>query len=388
MDDRNPGPQQDLGEATTATPAARGRRRRGSLSMRAAAATVVAGGLAAGSYGVASAASSHGAATESAGQALATASGPATPSKPAPGQPRLGGPGGFGQFGSGGGLGPGSGFGRGGCLGQGGTVRFVSPTAITVDSLFGRAITVKTNSSTVYREGGKKVARSAVVVGEQVMFLPAGRPGGTSPSSSKLVKLVEIVQPHVSGKVVSLKGSQVVVSEQDGLNVTVNTSSSTTYEEAGQPASASDLQVGTVVSVTGTLSSDHDQIDATTVQVVLPSVAGRVTGVSGTTITITSFDGTAETLTTDSSTVFRNSSGTTTIASVAKGDLVEAFGTPGTDSSFAALTVYVGSDVSFGPDGPSAPGGFGGHGGYARAPGWGSWSGATATAGGGRPATD
>jgi hypothetical protein len=178
------------------------------------------------------------------------------------------------------------------------------------------------------------------------------------------------------------------------LNVTVNTSSSTTYEEAGQPASASDVQVGTVISVTGTLSSDHDQIDATTIQVVLPSVAGRVTGVSGTTITIKSFDGTAETLTTDSSTVFRKSSGTTTIAAVAKGDFVEAFGTPGTGSSFAALTVYIGSDASFGPGGSGAPGGFGGHGGFGglggfgRAPGWDSRSGAAATTGGGRPATD
>ena len=77
----------------------------------------------------------------------------------------------------------------------------------------------------------------------------------------------------------------------------------------------------TVVSVTGTLSSDHDQIDATTVQILLPSISGRVTGVSGTTISITTFDGTAKNLTTDSSTVFRDESGTTTIAAVAKGDL-------------------------------------------------------------------
>jgi len=212
-------------------------------------------------------ASSPSATTRSARQALATAS---SPSKSAPGHPRLGGPAGLGE-----------GFGLGGSFGQGGTVTQVTPTTITVDSLFGNALTVTTDSSTVYNESGKKVARSAVAVGEQVVFLPAGRPATSSSSGSPLVTLVEIVQPHVSGKVVKADGSQLVVSQQDGLNVTVNTSASTTYDEAGQPASASDVQVGTVVSVTGTLSSDHDQIDATTVEIVLPSIAGRVTGVSG-----------------------------------------------------------------------------------------------------------
>ena len=87
-------------------------------------------------------------------------------------------------------------------------------------------------------------------------------------------------------------GSQLVVSQQDGLNVTVDTSTSTAYDEAGQAASASEVQVGTVVSVTGTLSSDHDQIDATTIEIVLPSVTGRVTGVSGAAFTIAILGGT------------------------------------------------------------------------------------------------
>jgi hypothetical protein len=138
----------------------------------------------------------------------------------------------------------------------------------------------------------------------------------------------------------------------------VNTSTSTTYAEAGQSVPATDVGVGTVVSVTGTVSSDHDQIDATTIEIVLPTVAGRVTGVSGTTITITGFDGTVETVTTDSATVFRNQSGATTIASVAKGDLLQASGTPGSGNTFAAVTVFVGSGT------PSAPGVFAGPGGF------------------------
>jgi len=371
MSDLNPLPQQDCGEPTVAAQAAPDRRRRDSLGVRAAAATVIAGALAAGGYGVASAASSHSATSQSASQALAVAS---SPSKSAPSRPRPGGPAGLGL---GGRFGFGAGFGLGGAFGQGGTVTQVTPTSITVDSLFGSALTVTTDSSTTYSEGGKKVERSAVAVGEQVVFRPAGRPSTSSTSGSQLVTLVEIVLPHVSGKVVSVNGSQLVVSQQDGLNVTVNTSTSTTYDEVGQSVPASEVQVGTVVSVTGTLSSGHDQIDATTVEIVLPSVAGRVTGVSGTTITITSFDGTVETVTTDSSTVFRDQSGTTTIASVAKGDLVEASGTPGAGDTFAAVTVYVGSGTPSAPGVFGGPGGFGGHGGFGGGPvpGGGSWNG-------------
>ena len=205
---------------------------------------------------------------------------------------------------------------------------------------------------------------------------------------SQPVTLVEIVPPQVLGKIVSVNGSQLVVSQQDGLNVTVNTSAQTTYGEVGQTASASEVQVGTVVSVTGSLSADHDQIDASTVEILLPSVSGRVTGVSGTTISITTFDGTAETVTTDSSTVFRDGSGTTTIASVAKGDLVQVSGEPGTGNSFAAVAVNLGASVSSGPGGfPSrGRGGFGGRGGLPGMAGRGSWNGTAPGTGTGKGA--
>jgi hypothetical protein len=154
-----------------------------------------------------------------------------------------------------------------------------------------------------------------------------------------------------------VNGSQVVVAQQDGLYVTVNTSSLTTYQENGQSVPASEVQAGRVVSVSGTVSSDHTQIDATTIEIVLPSVAGRVTAVSGTTITITGLSGTAETVTTVSSTVFRNQSRTTTIASVTKGDFVQAFGAPSSDDSFAAVSVYIGASTSVGPFLPGGTGG-------------------------------
>ena len=175
-----------------------------------------------------------------------------------------------------------------------------------------------------------------------------------------VVNAVEIVLPHVEGKVVSINGSRVVVEQADGLYVTVNTLPSTTYDEAGQSAPSSDLQAGSVVSVTGTLTADHEQIDASTVEIVLASVSGRVTGVSGTTITISGFAGTTETLTTDSGTGFRDRAGKTTIAAVTKGDFVQAVGTPGSGNSFAAKAVYIGPAVPSPVGGVGPVGGLGG----------------------------
>ena len=262
-----------------------------------------------------------------------------------------------------GGLGPfGGGFGAFGLAG-GGTVTGIGATTITVESEFGSKVTVTTNSSTSYSESGKTVGRSAVAVGDQVLFGRRMSPATGAPGTSKVVGSVEIVPPHVSGKVMSINGSQVVVEQSDGLYVTVNTSASTTYDLAGQSASSAALKSGSVVSVTGTLTSDHEQIDATSIEIVLPSVSGRVSAVSGTTITISSFGGTTETLTTDSATTFRNQSGKATIAAVAKGDVVQAVGTPAGANSFAATAIYIGPAASpfGGPMGPGRVGrGFGG----------------------------
>ena len=153
MSDLNPRPQQDCGDRAAAAQAAPDRRRRGSLGVRAAAATVIAGGLAAGGYGVASAASSH-SATDPVCQ-----SGPRHGVEPFEVRAQSSALGWTGrpwarrQH-----SGPERAFGLGGTFGQGGTVTQVTPTTITVDSLFGSALTVTTDSSTVYSEGGKKVA--------------------------------------------------------------------------------------------------------------------------------------------------------------------------------------------------------------------------------------
>ena len=351
MSDLWAGPQQLTGDAGMSAHTGPSAGKRHLLAVRVGVTVVLACGLAAGSYGIASATSSSGA-TALGNHVLATVS---TPSKSTPvphvNGSRLSGPSwplpGFGQF----------------AFAESGTVSSFTATTISVVTEFGQTLTVTTDASTIYREGTRTVARSALASGQEVsfrsVFVPVARPGAenalTTSSSSRTVGLVEILLPNVSGKVVSVNGSQVVVAQQDGLYVTVNTSTSTTYEQAGQAIPAVQLQAGTVVSVTGTVSSDHTEINATTVEIVLPSVSGRVTSVSGTTITLSTLNSAAETVTTGSSTVFRDQAGKTTISSVAKGDFVEAWGALGAVNSLAAAVVMVGPSTSLGPIVPGRP---------------------------------
>ena len=163
-------------------------------------------------------------------------------------------------------------------FGESGTISGISATTITVETAFGASVKVTTSASTTYSENGKTVPRSALASGEQVMLLPAApvlSPGSTRRGH---IDFCQDRRDHLAarlGQGSSVNGSVVVVAQQDGLNVTVNTSNSTVYELAGQTTASSDLKAGAEVSVTGTLSSDHDQIDATTIDIVLPSVAGR-----------------------------------------------------------------------------------------------------------------
>ncbi len=352
--------------------AGRGPKRRaggwsGSIGKPVAVLALLAGGVAAGSYGIASATASSGAVRKQADKTLAAASNRAGPTKhrspwsPSSGRRTFFAPGDFGP----------SGF--AGMVGGVGAVTAVTPGTITVKAPFGGTLTFSTSPSTVYREGAKTVSRSAVEVGEQIAVLPAQRSASESTSTLRAAADVEIVQPHVVGKVVKVSGTHLVVSGlagpfepggpgpagARGTRVTVNISTSTVYDEAGHQASVADLGPGTLVAVTGTATSVSGQIDATRIEILPASVVGRVTAISGTTITLRSSDGKAVSLTTDSSTVFRTFKGKATIASVAKGDIVEAMGKPGAGNSFSALTVVVGPAFPLPTSGGAAGGFFG-----------------------------
>lgn len=151
------------------------------------------------------------------------------------------------------------GFRVGGLLGAGGTVGSVTAGGFTVKGP-GATYTYTTSSSTVYREASVPVSRSELAAGERVLVRAASASG-----SSRAASEVEIVLPAVTGKVVSISGSQVVVQDGQGFWRTVDVSSSTVYGQAGKKAAASALKTGEYVVAAGRIAADHTTLDASAV---------------------------------------------------------------------------------------------------------------------------
>lgn len=87
-----------------------------------------------------------------------------------------------------------------------------------------------------------------------------------------------------------------------------------------------------------------------------PTTIGKVTAVSGDTITIQSRGGTSRTVTFASTTTFRTTTGTLTSNAVKVGDFIAVKGTTNSDGSVSATTIM----ISPNPPGPMGQGGSGG----------------------------
>ncbi len=281
-------------------------------------------------------------------------SGSSGTASPAPGG--WGGPRGAGPMG-------GDGFAGAGMGGIHGTVTAVgSDGSITLTETGGTSITVKTDTSTLYELGHASGKATDVAVGDIVSIRPTtASASATSPTAAE----VDIALPSMSGTVVSNDGSTIVITDSQGFQRTIHVTTSTKYTEAGSSTTAPAAAVGSTIVASGTVDANKTDLDASSVQIVLPRVIGTVTTVSGTSITITEPGGTSLTVTTDGSTTFKTGTTTGSIASVAKGDVIVAEGTKQSDGTFAAKSVGIGGAGVAGPgmDGPGGVGrGFGGPG--------------------------
>ncbi|HXY44929.1 MAG TPA: DUF5666 domain-containing protein [Acidimicrobiales bacterium] len=265
------------------------------------------------------------------------------------------GPGGAG-FGPGGaGFGP-SAFGR---IGAAGTVGTVGSASFTLTTRQGGTLTVDTTKSTTYFEALSKVSASALKPGEQVAVVftpPAAAPASsgatTTGSVTPTAATVDIILPSLQGTVLSISGGTIVIEDSQGFHRTIDTTTSTTYSEAGTTVSATAVTDGLDIVAFGSIAADHTDLDATTVEVTGPVAGGKVTNVSGTTITVSAPWGTGSTkITTTSSTIFRNGDKSSSIVAVKLGDLLTAIGTRASDGTFAATAVRFGSLPSAGAGG-------------------------------------
>jgi hypothetical protein len=181
--------------------------------------------------------------------------------------------------------------------------------------------------------------------------------------------------------VVSVSSGKVVVEDPSGLQQTIVTTSATTYRELNTTVPASTVTAGENVVGFGTVATDHTQLDASTVAIVGPLVGGRVTGVSGSTITVRAPRGTVR-ISTSGSTIFRSNGGASSLAKIKTGDLVIAVGMPSGTSGFAASGIWFGTLSAAGGTGIGGIGGVSGLGVLGGIGGLGGVSGLGAAAGG------
>ena len=103
--------------------------------------------------------------------------------------------------------------------------------------------------------------------------------------------------------ITTISGSDLSLKTADGWTRTITVTADTTITRAGTAIKVTDLKVGDEIRFAQT-KNDDGTYTVTKIQLVLPSVAGQVTAVDGSTITVKRFDGTTQTIHVDASTTY------------------------------------------------------------------------------------
>ncbi|MGO9196958.1 MAG: DUF5666 domain-containing protein [Acidimicrobiales bacterium] len=279
-----------------------------------------------------------------------------------------------------------------------GKVTAIGKGTITIASAANGKQVIRTDSSTQYFTMLTKGTSKNVTVGDRVEIVlalvaypvtagPATPPsaGPTSSSSTsappttvttptpppvQVASAVIVIEPWAVGTVVSVSSSEIVVTSNGGLERDVLVNGSTGYSEAGTTVGSDAVSRGEQVFAYGSAASDPTELQATNVVVIGPSVSGVVSSVSGSTIAIirsgqnggvslgsggttTSPVGSAtETITTNSSTIFRSGNTSSSLGAIKKGDFLYAIGTGTAKGSFAATAVTFSPPPTVTPGGP------------------------------------
>jgi hypothetical protein len=139
-----------------------------------------------------------------------------------------------------------------------------------------------------------------------------------------------------------VNGNTITATGWAGQTVTVQVSATTSYTEARTAASLADLHAGSVIAVQGSsTSTSTPTIDATVITILLPTEVGVVTNVSGTTLTLTTFDGATHTVTVSASTRYQKAGQSATLADISSGTAIVVAGTTNSDGSLSAVRVTI-----------------------------------------------
>jgi hypothetical protein len=148
--------------------------------------------------------------------------------------------------------------------------------------------------------------------------------------------------PRPEFTVTQVSGGTIAATKADGTAVTITVTSGTAILRAGQPATLADITPGTKLRVAGK-GEGSGTITASKIEIVLPEVAGPITAISGSSLTIQAKQGTRVIQMTDSTRLYAAQTNAPLSASALQvGVMIHATGILNSDGSLSALTLVVG----------------------------------------------
>jgi hypothetical protein len=197
-----------------------------------------------------------------------------------------------------------------------GIVTAVSATSLTVQQSSTVSVSLAILATTKFFEGQKAVGASDLVTGESVSVrLSTGAP--------MTAARIDIIIIKLGGVVTSVSGNAITITVARGFTRTIDVGATTTYTEAGKPATLSDVMVGFRINATGTVSADQTALEATSVAIpALSHIVGTVIALSATSLTVQQANGASATLAIDTSTAFFEGKDAVTAAALSTGEHV------------------------------------------------------------------
>ncbi len=218
-------------------------------------------------------------------------------------------------------------------FGTRGTILAFSDGGLTIQNAQGQPVNFSVGSSTHIQEGDTPVSLTDLQPGEVVEVFGEKNSDG---SMNAMLVHVELLD----GQVASISGSTITLTRGNkGAQVTVTTSAATQYYVAGQSVPASTLQQGNQIGVAGPASKDS--VTATAIFIHQPRVSGKVTSITGSTITIQVKNGATWTVTVSSETQYLKAGQPAQFSDIQTGSTIEAAGPQSGDNALTALVIHI-----------------------------------------------
>jgi hypothetical protein len=222
----------------------------------------------------------------------------------------------------------------------GGKVTAISGNTITITGGQGFARTIAVSLSTRYTMVGAAATLADIVVGSDIVAVGTIDVNLTTLDATSVTIKNSGHAETIHGLVTAETASSFTLNRSNGTTTTFSFTSSTTFTEGSTVLTSANLVVGDSANVTVNSTAPTA---ALSVEILLATLAGHVTNVTGGTITITAGKGFARTIFVSGSTTYTKGGAAATLADVTIGSYISAQGTVDVDlTSLDATTVTIG----------------------------------------------